>query len=155
MFDYHAAWLLVGLLIALPLINLLLRRRKITTTVQSSSSDEEEIRPAHIPKTYSWDDWIKDIYSAGVSTDLIMEKIRWCGMPKRPMPASTITGTTAAPVDITIGAPLQGGASIGIGGSVIGGAVYPNPLPPYNIYSAQNSNSCSFTHAAFGYKVIS
>lgn len=112
---------------------------------------EEEVRPKHIPLTYSWDDWIKDIYSAGVSTDLIMEKIRWCGMPKRPKPEPTkvVTGTAS-----TIGTPFVGGVPLGggtgIGGGTIGiqqpwvgGMVYPsttginpNPWPNTNIYSS-------------------
>lgn len=137
-FTGGVAWAITAMIEAM-------RRKKSIPPPQPA---EEEVRPKHIPLTYSWDDWIKDIYSAGVSTDLIMEKIRWCGMPKRPKPEPTIviTGTGTTIATPFIGAPLQGGS--GVGGSAVGimqpwvgGMVYPsttsiNPFPNTNIYSS-------------------
>ena len=134
MHDHRVAWLLIlGIVIVIPIINSLLRRRKITAATKPLP--EDDVRPKHIPFVYSWDDWIRDIYSAGVSTDLIMEKIRWCGMPKRPKPEAT---TTATPVTITVDGVSSG---TGIGGTYtptptwVGGMVIPSttfdPNPPY------------------------
>ena len=134
MHDQQAAWVLIlGIVIVIPIINSLLRRRK--TAAATKPLPEDDVRPKHIPFIYSWDDWIRDIYSAGVSTDLIMEKIRWCGMPKRPKPQPLTSATT---IPITIEGVSTG---TGVGGtytptpSWVGGMVIPSttidPNPPY------------------------
>lgn len=135
MHDQRVAWLLIlGIVIVIPIINSLLRRRK-TPDAAKPLPEDDNVRPKHIPFVYSWDDWIRDIYSAGVSTDLIMEKIRWCGMPKRPKPETT---TIATPVTITVEGVSSG---TGVGGTYtpaptwVGGMVIPSttidPNPPY------------------------
>lgn len=148
MYDQQrAAWLiLVGIVIAIPIINSLLRHRKAMAAAKPLP--EDDVRPAHIPWTYSWDDWIRDIYSAGVSTDLIMEKIRWCGMPKRPKPQPI---TTAATIPIVVEGVSSG---TGIGGTYtptptwVGGMVIPSttidPNPPY--YNVSNVSGCTGTY---------
>lgn len=45
--------------------------------------EKSDTRPPNVPKKYGWADFIWDVDN-GVPNDVIFEKVKWCGMPKRP-----------------------------------------------------------------------
>jgi hypothetical protein len=132
------------------LIGAFLRRRKLAAL--SLLEDEEEVRPKHVPLTYSWEDFWKDV-DGQVPTSDIIDKVRWCGMPKRPAPETT---TASIPMTITVEGVSAGTGVAGtyiptptwVGGMVVPSTTFdPNP-PYYNVSNVSGYNGSYYNNSS-------
>lgn len=128
------------------LIGAFLRRRRMAA-LSLLEDDENEVRPKHVPLVYSWEDFWRDV-DGQVPTSDIIEKIHWCGMPKRPKTVTVPTAgiTSVTPIDINIGGLTTTGTptsvtSIWVGGTGSQTSVPWWPTPNTNVSGYYNGTS--------------